>query len=801
MTRLQFGGVLPTWLVLLLVVVGSILIWLWYFRETRYCRLPYSYLLPTLRALAFALIVLMLAGPSLIREWISGELSRIVFLVDTSTSMELTDAVDLGEGAEETSAQGLSTKPKDSEPTHLGTRLERIEHWLSDGKGTDEPASKESHQGWLAAQRRMFHMQVLAFSADVRGDVLSRVWDSASHSLESDIALELPATGNRTSIGDAISELLQGWVREPKSEALIESQNRQNLAAVVLLTDGQSNAGESPLAVVEQMAGSKVPIFSIAYGRDQEPDDLGILTVDHTRNLFRADSFQGKVVIKQQVPEGTAFQLKILHEDRTAWTQSLISDGQPSRTVEFRVPGEKFFPAEAGDSRQKAIPIELEFQVEYRGFDASPSNNRLPSSLWGVVRKNRVMVVDRRGRWETRYIKNAFQRDSTWELETVLGPEEFKAKTFPKSREELAGLDLLVVTIDSVGGLSDTQWKWLQDFVADVGGGIIWIDSGREPPPETITKSQVQWFPVLMTADAGATAVTSLELKDAALEQRAFAFEQDSAANRRLWSVLPPPRVARRVELSPGAELLVSGLAESKREWPMIASRRYGQGRIVYLANDETWRWRYNVADLYHQRFWNQLAQWAMQTPFAVENDFVALDAGYRTYSIGQDVPLRARVRDANQTPLQGGLVRAILSRDDGSVEEVALSEDSNAPGTYSVNVRSLLPGKYEVKLGVAGIPDEALNLRTEFMVQPPNDREMEALAANRSLLRQIATTTGGESFAESDREHLVDSLRKYQKGRINQSQTLLWQSYPWFAATIALLSLEWFLRKRAGLV
>jgi hypothetical protein len=86
-------------------------------------------------------------------------------------------------------------------------------------------------------------------------------------------------------------------------------------------------------------------------------------------------------------------------------------------------------------------------------------------------------------------------------------------------------------------------------------------------------------------------------------------------------------------------------------------------------------------------------------------------------------------------------------------------------------------------------------------MVQPPNDREMEALAANRSLLRQIATTTGGESFAESDREHLVDSLRKYQKGRINQSQTLLWQSYPWFAATIALLSLEWFLRKRAGLV
>ena len=38
--------------------------------------------------------------------------------------------------------------------------------------------------------------------------------------------------------------------------------------------------------------------------------------------------------------------------------------------------------------------------------------------------------------------------------------------------------------------------------------------------------------------------------------------------------------------------------------------RPFGAGRVYYHAFDDSWRWRYEVADLYHVKFWNQLASY-----------------------------------------------------------------------------------------------------------------------------------------------------------------------------------------------
>jgi hypothetical protein len=794
MNRLQFGGVWPTWLVLLFAALGSIVVWSWYFRESRYSREPYRTLLPTLRAAAFALIVLMLAGPSWYHEWTSGELSRIVVLVDTSASMDLTDHnPSTDEGREREGKRAAMDSSKEHESS-AKTRLQRISEWLSDGDA--KPSS-----GWLSQQRLSFHTQVQSFDSGMMGEDRSPSrWDSMTHPVGQTVALELQPIGTRTALGDAIASVVRSASEAVELQANAGS-GQPSIAALIVLSDGQSNTGESPIAVAERAAKASIPIFAIAYGSAEEPQDLGIQSVEHSRSLFRADSLQGQVSIKQQLPAGSPFEVQAWSHDELIWSQSLESDGNSTRTVDFRIEGEKLFGIQEVSSRRKAIPIDVEFRVSHGGSDASSANNRYRSSLWGVVRRNRVLVMDGRGRWETRYIKNAFQRDATWDLVTVLGPTEFEQKQFPKSRDELLDLDLMVVTLDSVASFNEVQMQWLEDFVAEMGGGILWIDSGREPPPAKLTDRSMDWLPVRFTDDMTAVSIVAMDLKDSAIDQRAFAFEEEAAANRRIWQAFPPPRVVRRVEAAAGAEVLVIGKSESNQEWPLILTRRFGQGRVVYLAGDESWRWRYNVADLYHQRFWNQLAQWAMQTPFAVENDYVALDSGDRTVEVGQAVTVRARIRDANFSPLADGRVRAILARDGITTEEVTLTEDPDTPGTYAANLQHLRPGNYAVRLDVVDVPNEALDLMTEFVVRPPEDLETQALSANRDLLKRVAEGTGGQSWDEADKDRLSESLKRFQTGKVEQSQTLLWQSYPWFMVVIALLSAEWFLRKRAGLV
>ncbi len=47
----------------------------------------------------------------------------------------------------------------------------------------------------------------------------------------------------------------------------------------------------------------------------------------------------------------------------------------------------------------------------------------------------------------------------------------------------------------------------------------------------------------------------------------------------------------------------------------------------------------------------------------------------------------------------------------------------------------------------------------------------------------------------------LVERLSPLSQGKVVESETLLWQSDWWFGAVLLLLTAEWVLRKRAGML
>ena len=40
--------------------------------------------------------------------------------------------------------------------------------------------------------------------------------------------------------------------------------------------------------------------------------------------------------------------------------------------------------------------------------------------LRAVTQKRRILLLDGRSRWETRYLRNMFERDEQWEINTVI---------------------------------------------------------------------------------------------------------------------------------------------------------------------------------------------------------------------------------------------------------------------------------------------------------------------------------------------------------------------------------------------
>ena len=89
---IRFAGDLHPTLVFAAAAVAAAIVYWIYFRESRSVAAPLRYFLPALRAAAVAFTILILAGPVWHRRQVVGTLGRVVFAVDASESMSMTDS-------------------------------------------------------------------------------------------------------------------------------------------------------------------------------------------------------------------------------------------------------------------------------------------------------------------------------------------------------------------------------------------------------------------------------------------------------------------------------------------------------------------------------------------------------------------------------------------------------------------------------------------------------------------------------------------------------------------------------------
>jgi hypothetical protein len=100
-----------------------------------------------------------------------------------------------------------------------------------------------------------------------------------------------------------------------------------------------------------------------------------------------------------------------------------------------------------------------------------------------------------------------------------------------------------------------------------------------------------------------------------------------------------------------------------------------------------------------------------------------------------------------------------------------------------------------------AAVPTEQLKARTQFTVTPRENAERSLLSLNEDLLRQVSLAGGGEYLREEQCDALIERLAPLSNGQVIESDTVLWQSWWWFIPIVLLLTIEWILRKRFGML
>lgn len=804
-TDLRFLGDWSLWLAVVIALALAGAAWWFYRRETRSQEGRSRWLLPMLRSVVVFLLVLMLAGPVLHHRRTVGELARVLVLVDASKSMSVTDdfmepsrklfvAAAYGwlrEGALPPDRFGTAAKPEALTNEVVvsafrkfdgATRWQRMELLLLD-----------EHDGLLPRLAKKHNVELWA----LRGSEAQRVW-SAEQGVPLPRLLPGKPDGDATDLGDAISARIARKTRER--------------CVVVLLSDGQHNLGGPPLEAAKIAGGQNIPLYTVGVGALERPPDLAVLQVRTPDSVFVEDRLRGELTLKDDMPPGQSFTVRIEEGAQVLWEKPFVTERVHLRKIEFDFPIK-----ESVEARKKAaehttftsLPLSFKVSIAPLAGEKDATNNTCTFRTRAVMQRRKLLLLDGRPRWEFRYLRNMFERDPQWEVNALVAGTELtdvwergeKPGQFPASREMLFAYDLIGFGEVPPALLRPEELDWIREFVGTRGGGLFFVDGQRGMLRAYARSPLGALLPVDWLASRPPALPSGLELTAQGATFPAMRFVSDPKENAAIWRGLKPPHWLAPVRVLAGAETLLAAVVAGEK-LPLLVLRPFGAGKVLYVATDETWRWRYEVADKYHDPFWQQMAAALMEPPFAVRNQHVALDAGALNYSAGDTAELRVRLRDERGRAVTQGRPVALLSRDGQRVATIPLVAEG-ASGTFRGKTAPLTPGAYEVRVDTRGLVPAAPELRTEFYVAGRGEagREMAELNCNEQLLQQMAHASGGEYCREEDARRLVETLEPMSKGRIEESDTILWQSWWWFVPIIALLTVEWFLRKRSGLI
>jgi hypothetical protein len=615
--------------------------------------------------------------------------------------------------------------------------------------------------------------------------------------------------GDQTAFGKVLEDLLR------------ESRDHRSLG-LLLLTDGAQRAippfDIDPLSAARKLADSQIPIYAVGYGASS----LSTASLDVAVEDLRVDPvvFEKKLVplsckVRASGANGQKFRVRVLVEDRSGKRNNesgelkQASSTQQATTVkEFQIKKDdetipvdlSFVPMAAGD-------LKIAIEVEPLENELLTHNNRRETIL--SVKKGGVNVAYfDQARPEQRFIKmvngaDKIQldlqeiRSGKFAVGTKLDPTWFDRGRFDvyiigDVRAEWFGagiLKKLAARLEDGAGLLMTGG--LQNFAP---GGYatspladflpVQLDPADYRPPGKINGSaQLPGDVKLVPTERG--------LKEYVMQLGG------ADKNRSLWLQLPA--LAGGSRLRPRNEL-VRIWAETADKQPLLLVSDVGRARVAAFAADTTWLWCLDGgrADL-HQRFWRQMILWLAKKEADADQP-VWVQVEPRNYAPGANATLSFGARAVDGSPLGDVEFQVEVTRPDGKIEKPtprqsniehsAEFSSTTEPGDYWVRVTGRRNGET--------IPYMAY---TRFIVDA-RDLELDYPSADYDFLKELSSMTGGTSLKPEELGSLLERLKENKFGAITRIQVItLWDNWWLLLAFVGLMSAEWFLRKKRGLV
>ena len=581
-------------------------------------------------------------------------------------------------------------------------------------------------------------------------------------------------------------------------------ENRPNLRSVVLLSDGDWNKGKPPVTAAQKYRLRDIPIFSVPIGSETRLPDLELISVS-------APTY-GIVGENVQIPFSARSSL-----DRDLRTIVRLRDSSGNEvTKDITIPARSTIYESILYRLQKEGSDTLTLTLPPASGELLPNNNSRRFTLSGKPEDIRVLVIDTLPRWEYRFIRNALSRDPGVKVDCLLlhptlgagdGPDYIQE--FPDKPEDLQKYDVIFLGDIGVGEdqLTIEQAELLKGLVENLASGLVFIPGSQGNWQSLIDSPLGDLLPVLLDdkqpSGYAETSASPLELTTEGRSSLLTMLADSEDKNPAVWSSLPGFFWhAPVVRAKSGTEVLAvhSNRRNDYGRIPLLVTNRVGSGKVLFLGHDSAWRWRRGVEDLYHYRFWGQVARWMSYQRNIATDQRIRLYFSPERPKPGDKVTLTANAFDANGAPLKEGPIPVELTQPSGKTTRIELTstEGENTWGTFSARVPITQAGEWTVDAFIPGESKDTPQLSTIILAQT-EQLEKVGQPAKLDVLDELSSISRGKVATAADLPGLLKELQILPTPRPQVIPLRLWAHPAVAIILICLLCLFWTGRKLNG--
>jgi hypothetical protein len=457
--------------------------------------------------------------------------------------------------------------------------------------------------------------------------------------------------------------------------------------------------------------------------------------------------------------------------------------------------------------------ITLSLSTPILPSETREDNNASQETVHVQRERLQVLLVDSAPRWEFRYLRNALMRDPGVDVACVLfhpdaevglgqGPGYLDA--FPESTEALTVYDVVFLGDVGIGEnqLTETQAEWLRGLVERQASGLVFLPGRRDHQKRLLDSSLGELLPVALEGNPISTAEpASFELTPAGRNNILTLLGDKPAENAAIWRSLPGFTWHAPVSRAKAGATVLAVHESSRNTYgrlPLLVTRPFGSGKVLYLATDGAWRWRRGVEDLYHYRFWSQVARWMAYQRNLAESDCGRIIHYPEAPTAGQDVTFHVTLLTKERGPMTGAEPTLRWQQSETNEQgTLPLTEIEGGWGVYRGSWTPPSGGPFNIQIQ---LPDEDPQVGTTIQIATP-PKEASGAPARPDVLRRLAEATKGQLIAPNEIGSLANSLQTLAK------QEPIIQRKEWWHHPIALASLLiglaifWIARKRLGLL